>query len=576
MPVPAALLLVLTIVAWSGSPWAAEQRLRVLGSTSLSGQIARAEGERLRLEGQLTDDAGAPVSEAEIEVEGPTGLRDGAAPCVSGETLGGSGQRVRLRTDGQGKICLLLRGSVEGSSLRLSFRDPSGFLSESQLELALVPAPGALELQLAAPLELPLEADKHLVEVIATPRATDASAPPEIGDEALEIPVLLEAPHREPLPLGEVRVRPGERGRLEVRARDLGEPGAAVLVARFEGNDRWAAAEARRHVSRTALATISVPSPPALDPERLPVELEARVLWERGHVPSGTIEALLGSHRLGAGAVTSGRARIALDMSEELLDELARRGALSTPLPVTLTYVPTAPWWRPGPATLVELPWVTPEPWQRVPWVLGVAALLLWIALVWRRPRGRTRSATQTAAEPPGRASLEIVARTENGNLLGQVLDAHTGSPVTRASVEVLLPGVETARTLARVEADDEGRFELDASVVQEDRGATPRLKIGAPDYSALDRPLPKGGHLVIHLVTTRRAILGRLVNWARRRGTPWGGPLPPTPAHVAHIAEGRREEATARWARDVETAVFGPENPTEETERALQRQEPG
>src|SRR5690606_35965203 len=142
---------------------------------------------------------------AGTEAEGPTGLRDGAAPCVSGETLGGSGQRVRLRTDGQGKICLLLRGSVEGSSLRLSFRDPSGFLSESQLELALVPAPGALELQLAAPLELPLEADKHLVEVIASPRATDASAPPEIGDEALEIPVLLEAPHREPLPLGEVR-----------------------------------------------------------------------------------------------------------------------------------------------------------------------------------------------------------------------------------------------------------------------------------------------------------------------------------------------------------------------------------
>ena len=93
--------------------------------------------------------------------------------------------------------------------------------------------------------------------------------------------------------------------------------------------------------------------------------------------------------------------------------------------------------------------------------------------------------------------------------------------------------------------------------------------------HARLKRPLPQPGLLKIHLVTRRRALLNRLVDWAERMGYPWRTRIEPTPADVRGTAARQDMPQVERWAESIEGAAFGPEAVDEARENEIRGQEP-
>jgi hypothetical protein len=123
---------------------------------------------------------------------------------------------------------------------------------------------------------------------------------------------------------------------------------------------------------------------------------------------------------------------------------------------------------------------------------------------------------------------------------------------------------------LASVGADERGNFALpgiDGIVGGE------QMAVEAPLHARLVQPLPPPGELSIALVLRRRALLARLVTWARRRGRPFDVKPEPTPGHVRRAAAD--DFQTARWADAVERAVFGGGDVDARMENEIERMAP-
>lgn len=503
----------------------------------------------------------------------------GVEPCDAEAPLRRSGRELLLTTSAGGVYCFELAAELEGSPIHLRYEDPNGFLSAAELELRAAPAPRALDLVLTTPPDLPLDTPVHVFEIDALPRPTrdDGAARLAAPWSAVSIELTLESPHGQRRRLGVAQLVPGERGRLELSATELGPPGPATLAARFAGDTTWASAEVLRRISKTARVHVDAPGALQLDEQALPAELPLAVRWTRGAVPTGSVEAFWHDRRIGAGPVTDGVGRLHLAPTDDLLAALrAAREDAGAGAPLTLRYVPNAPWWLPGPPTTVELTLAPPNPWSRLPWFAAAAALVTWVLVIWRRPGRKPLDGDKDRPRvPPGRATLDVLDEDAEG-LAGQVLDAHTGAAIADAIVDALRPTLEQVRVIATTRTNADGVFHLEVDRGSpEFDGVNPRLRVRAPGYAPLERPLPRRGRLMIHLSGLRRAILDQLLSWARRKGPPWSGPLPPTPAHIADTAEARSEEATARWAKQVEEAAFGPIAPDEDVERHLREAEP-
>jgi hypothetical protein len=123
---------------------------------------------------------------------------------------------------------------------------------------------------------------------------------------------------------------------------------------------------------------------------------------------------------------------------------------------------------------------------------------------------------------------------------------------------------------LASVGTDAQGSFELPpiAGIVGDEQ-----IAVEAPLHARLVQPLPPAGELSIALVLRRRALLARLVTWARKRGRPFDMKPEPTPGHVRRTAA--EDFQTARWADAVEKAVFGAGEVDARTEREIERMAP-
>jgi hypothetical protein len=76
-------------------------------------------------------------------------------------------------------------------------------------------------------------------------------------------------------------------------------------------------------------------------------------------------------------------------------------------------------------------------------------------------------------------------------------------------------------------------------------------------------------------LTSRRRAVLRRLVRWARAPGSPWSRGGEPTPGEVAAVAARRGDPRTAHWAEGVQAAAFGGAPVDEAVEAALRAAEP-
>jgi len=203
------------------------------------------------------------------------------------------------------------------------------------------------------------------------------------------------------------------------------------------------------------------------------------------------------------------------------------------------------------------------------------AGAALWVLRGWRRPRARAPQQAEPApASPPGKPAVEVLSvGPAHGGWQGRVRDAHLGSPVALAEVAVLGPSTAGSRVLTRAVTDEEGWFQLEPADGSSE-GA--HLRVEAPWHSALERPIPASGELLVSLVTRRRAILDRLVSWAERVGHPWfWGSAEPTPGHVARVARERGDAGVAAWAEAAEAAAFGAEPVDSVRERAVAERAP-
>ena len=159
---------------------------------------------------------------------------------------------------------------------------------------------------------------------------------------------------------------------------------------------------------------------------------------------------------------------------------------------------------------------------------------------------------SEEAGLPKAGVALVSLGRTGEG-WRGKLRDAHDGGPVAGARVAIERRGFERIETVTQAWSDAEGAFTLQplATEVPGDEIVTE-----GPLHATLRRPLPAPGLLDIALVLRKRALLERLVGWARRRGPPFDGRPEATPGHVRRAAGS--EFAVARWADAVERAAYG------------------
>jgi hypothetical protein len=153
------------------------------------------------------------------------------------------------------------------------------------------------------------------------------------------------------------------------------------------------------------------------------------------------------------------------------------------------------------------------------------------------------------------------------------VTDAHDGTPVVGARVSLLIPAFDGEGVAATTTTTEDGSFALRA--LSADRPAGARLRVSAPHHATLTEPLPRDGVLSISVVARRRALIERLVNWARQAGRPWSRGPEPTPLALARVARGEKRQDVEIWATAINEAAFGHAPPDELHDDALLRGEP-
>jgi len=149
------------------------------------------------------------------------------------------------------------------------------------------------------------------------------------------------------------------------------------------------------------------------------------------------------------------------------------------------------------------------------------------------------------------------------------VRDAHDERPIAGAVVALVSRAPE-ARLIARVLADEEGRFELGDAAPGE-----LELAVSAAWHSDFSCRAPPHGELRVELVSRRRYLVGRLVRWAERRGPLSRTRAEPTPGDVKRHGRRAHRDEVVGWANAVEAAAFGPDPVDETIERDVTGREP-
>jgi hypothetical protein len=524
-------------------------------------QFAEAHSQRLvgggfEVRAALRDDTGAPMVGAPVTAAALGGAGERGELTTCAEERGNRSRRgTVLRVDDAGTVCVRVAAAAPGAVLALSFEGDALHLPATT-RVALEPAPVGLELAFeAASLELPLD------QVVLRLRLRVAGTSEREPIPAIELELHQEG-RSVPLATSEWS-RSGDTLSFSLDTAQLGAPGPARLVARHSGGERAVRAEA------VALKVLTVRLGAELsDADEPGGAVEARVWAEpRGEIsPSGWVEATRGDAgaSLGSAPFEAGAALLRLAAEDATGD-------------IWLHYRSDDPWWRAGdPLQLALGEAGAPREPRRWPWL----ALLVPIGYVCMRslqrpaPRRGERRARAVAAGTTA-AQRVVEASGPPSGWVGIVSDAHDGQPVAGARVEVQLPSFRStdAATLRAI-TDALGEFRLAALPEPLPEGA--RLKVWAPLHSEIDRPLPPQGRVSIGLTSRRRAVLRRLVRWARSLGPPWARGVDPTPGEIAAIAARRGERQTARWAEDIQAAAYGAPPVDEAREAALLEAEPG
>lgn len=519
------------------------------------------------LRGEVTDDVGATIAAAPVRLTLPSAPRR-AGPCPDGAR-----GRVELRgsvvtalSDDRGAFCVRVDGGARrGEAVRADV--PESELYDAAAARAEVEPDAAGLVKTTVRFESPpsdVDLDRSTFRLTATLGVDRADAERAgLGGVRREgLPLVVE--DERGVELARAPTGGDGRARFEIDTSKLDAPGQGELRVRFDGTTALRPSRSTIPVDRSARVALSLAEAPAAGDAEDGVPVEVRVTTARGPVQGGVVEATANGRPAGAGPVTDGQATVLVTLP-------GRRPGV---VPIALRFVPAAPWYAAGPELPASIEIRPPSPLATIALFALVAAVGVWVVQRWRRPPKPAHGGEPAAPRPPGHAEVVVVASGRGARgWRGRVLDAHDGAPIEGAEIVVHRPSFEGDGVVARVIADRDGAFAI-ATEGPPPTDAT--LRVEGPLHATLEQPLPVAGELRIALVTRRRALLERLVRWARARGSPWDDLREPTPGHVRRVAGRSDADEVAGWAGAVEQAAFGPTPVDRDVEREVRGREPG
>ena len=515
--------------------------------------------EVLELRGRLSDDRRDPVEGATIELKTKSGLRlADTGSCRSPRSrVYSATDGLKVLTEVGGEFCLRWREAPDEGTLSLRFAGDE-YHGAATLEVSFdrSRAQKLATVLRFDPRPLVVDLDKEQIVVSGVMDLAQRTAHAPRGGHAVRLFDERSADD----PVAEAETSGDGKVRFTIPTKNLAGPGRGTLVLRFAGDDTLASSEDEQPITRRAsvrmtLVEVVPPTDPG-DTAVVPLQLVAA----RGTVDSGVVEALVDGIAVGTGPVVDGKAELSVAL------DVDHRG----PTTLSVRYLPSSPFYKPGPLLEVTVPMAPPSILLRVVLAILVVAAGVWVTVSWRRSKKLPKLGKGRPMLTPG---VHVVKSRRGENAWkGTVVDAHDGHPLAGVTVLVRAPSLDDDGILVEIRTDERGlfAFELDP------RPDGAELVAKSRSHAEERKALPAGGTLRIALITRRRAIQRRLVNWARVRGRPYDHKPDPTPGHVREAAILQNREEVEQWARAVERAAFGPGEVDEAAEDQIHDLEPG
>jgi hypothetical protein len=574
---------------------AAPLKVRVRGAAKLTARASRDQtatgATELVLSGTLTDDAGQPlplqkvtirvVREAAPDDDGVAQALRTARGCDTAAGRGptawsvnpGGRNEVVTTTDEDGRFCFRARLEPPDRFKATLVYVPSGpqtFVDGAEREISFDLLRRGLALRFdPVPHVLHLDAQRTLVDAVAI---VDDDATPRVA------PGLNLVLSNEKEELARAVTDATGRARFTLPGEKLGPPGPGELRITFAGDGETAFAAHAEDIERHVKVVVKVPAAErgelsaAVPEDGIPLVVDVTEAITkpndpRGPLNEGSVEARVGEVVVGAAPVERGAARLTLTFTAQGNEALVR-----------LRYVPASPWYETQGEPTVRIPIRGPGLLPKVPILLaGLAVLALFLVgrVSGQKSKPEPIAPVDPAQAREGKPRVEVVRAAARGQegWTGRIVDAHEGTPIPGARVWIERGTFEGHSVLASAETDGEGRFALPtvgAMAGDESIVAEARL------HARLVQELPLPGEIAIALAERRRALLARMVKWARRRGAPFDVRPEPTPGHVRRAAagggaRGGDDLAAARWAEAIEQAAFGPVDVDARIERDIE-----
>jgi hypothetical protein len=553
-------LIALMVATWLAPAVAYARPVRVRGGARLQAQ-ARFIGERaiLELRGRLADDRQDPVEDSPVELRTKSGLDladvGGCAnPRSSTYRLDGG---LKVLTSLGGEFCLRWERTPDQGRIALRFAGDQ-YHGAAELEVAFdrTKAQKLSTVLRFEPRPLVVDLDKDTVAISGLLDLADRTAHASRGGHLVKLFDERSATEA----IAEARSSGDGKVRMSVPTAKLGEPGRGTLRLVFEGQAALERAEDEQPITRRSTVRLALSEPvEPTDPGDSAV-VRLTLSTPRGTVDGGVAEALVDGASVGSAPVTDGNSELTVILG------VNHKG----PVRLAVRYVPSSPFFIPGPVLEVEVPVAPPSIALRLILAVLVIAAGVWVTVSWRRSK---KLPTLGKGRPMLTPGVHVVhSRSGTNAWKGTVVDAHEGTALRNVAVVVRAPSLEDDGTLLEVVTDAEGRFEfaLDA------RPDGAELVASSKSHAEERKALPAGGTLRIALITRRRALQRRLVQWAKLRGRPYDAKPEPTPAHVRQAAIIKDRGEVETWASAVEEAAFGPGGVDDRVEERVRDLEPG
>ncbi len=567
--------------------------VRVRGASRIEAQGVRIDGNAMLLRGAVLDDANAPIAKGAVSVTfaraatpGKTiALPNGGNGAKGAESCGSvrdarvdADGTAHVTTDDAGRFCLRVPLPIERYAVQVQFA-------------------GSVYVD-AASVAVPVDLSRRACTLAFTPEPRVVSLDGKAGPMTIDATATLESDGATNAGAGLALTLSTERGaignattdvsghaRFAIEPSTLGPPGQGELRVSFQGNADAAAATRVVAIERHARVALDVTEAhdgalPAGSPEDgVAIVVHARAA--SGEVTSGSVEARVNDVVVGAAPIEAGSARVVATfaLSESSgsapgVDRSALRADSLSEIPIALRYVPSAPWLEPGADSTWRLPVRGRSPLHQWPLVLAGLAIVAWFVAS-RAQRARVlakwvpRSTARAVSRGEAKLDVVRVAKDANEGWNGRAVDADDATAIPNARVQIERPAFGRAEILAGVVADEDGRFVLPRVVPR----PGDELAIEAPLHVTLRRALPPPSELDAQLVLRKRALLTRMVAWAKSRGRPFDVRPEPTPGHVRRAAGD--DFRVARWADAIERAAYAGEPVDAQVEADVERLAP-